>query len=96
MSLPDLSGEAEVPLHPPSLQETVAVVKALVASHPGRGWRTSELVRALPGHRVDRVITAVVQLHYDGGLERVGTATYRHPTMSPTATAAHNERLMWG
>jgi hypothetical protein len=54
------------------------------------------LVRALPAFAVVDVVLAVTVLHRSGELERVGVATYRHPTDAPARVAMRNDALMWG
>jgi len=79
-----------------SPEDVALVVLGVIAADPKRGWRTSELVRAIPQARVLDVMNAIMTMHVDGRLERVSAATYRLPTRGRRATAAKNHHALWG
>lgn len=82
--------------HDAPVADAQDAVVALVASHPERHWRTSDIVRGLEGYPVLDVVMAVAALHRSGGLERVAVATYRHPSDAHARIAERNERHLWG
>lgn len=77
-------------------EHAIPVILELAQRDPERAWRTSELVDALPDLTTMAIVMAITDAHRRGLLRRVGVATYQAPAEDPAATAAANERHLWG